>query len=66
MLRLNKYQDWLFDYTDKTVGLYLQRKQVVTGGTEPTDEECDWPSDDEKEELSVRTSPSSKVCYVGS
>lgn len=47
-------------YAAKYAPLFEKRKQVVTGGTEPTDEECDWPSDDEKEELSVRTSPSSK------
>ncbi|KAJ8298735.1 hypothetical protein KUTeg_022795 [Tegillarca granosa] len=47
-------------YAAKYGPLFEKRKQVVTGTTEPTDEECDWPSDDEKEELSVRTSPSSK------
>lgn len=36
--------------------LYFQRKTVITGNVEPTDEECDWPSDDEKEDeqLSVK------------
>lgn len=29
---------------------------MITGSVEPTDEECDWPSDDEKEDeqLSVK------------
>ncbi|KAJ8299685.1 hypothetical protein KUTeg_023745 [Tegillarca granosa] len=40
-------------YAAKYGPLFEKRKQVVTGTTEPTDEECDWPSDDEKEELSV-------------
>lgn len=36
--------------------MFLQRKTVITGSVEPTDEECDWPSDDEKEDeqLSVK------------
>lgn len=36
--------------------LFFQRKTVITGNVEPTDEECDWPSDDEKEDeqLSVK------------
>lgn len=29
--------------------LYEKRRDVVTGGIEPTDEDCDWPSDDEEE-----------------
>lgn len=38
----------------------FQRRDIVTGTVEPTEEECDWPSDDEKEEenklaVSVRT-----------
>ena len=28
----------------------LQRKEIVTGEYEPTDEECEWPSDDEDED----------------
>lgn len=31
----------------------FQRSKVVTGGVEPTDEECDWPSDEEKEDEKV-------------
>ena len=31
----------------------FQRSKVVTGVVEPTDEECDWPSDEEKEDEKV-------------
>ena len=27
-----------------------QRHEIITGGIEPTDSDCDWPSDDENEE----------------
>jgi len=30
--------------------LYDRRKDVVTGGVEPTDSDCEWPSDEEEEE----------------
>ena len=28
----------------------MQRQEIVNGGIEPTDSDCDWPSDDENEE----------------
>lgn len=31
----------------------LQRQEIVTGTVEPTDEECEWTSDREEEELAV-------------
>lgn len=32
----------------------LQRREIVTGTVEPTDEECEWTSDrEEEEELAV-------------
>lgn len=31
----------------------LQRREIVTGEVEPTDEECEWTSDREEEELAV-------------
>ena len=36
---------------------YLQRKDVINGSVEPTDSDCDWPSDEEEEDeanLSVK------------
>ena len=33
-----------------TVLFVLQRNEIVSGGIEPTDSDCDWPSDDETEE----------------
>lgn len=37
-----------------------QRRDIVTGAVEPTDEECEWHSDrDEEEELAV-----SIFCFV--
>ncbi|XP_062594921.1 nucleosome assembly protein 1-like 1 isoform X1 [Saccostrea cucullata] len=43
-------------YAGKYTPLFEKRKTVITGSVEPTDEECDWPSDDEKddEQLSVK------------
>lgn len=39
------------------VGLWCfvsQRRDIVTGSVEPTDDECEWQSDrDEEEELAV-------------
>ena len=32
----------------------MQREKIVNGVVEPTDEECDWPSDEEEEE-GIRT-----------
>ncbi|XP_033753359.1 nucleosome assembly protein 1-like 1 isoform X1 [Pecten maximus] len=37
-------------YASLYTPLFDKRKDVVTAAKEPTDEECDWPSDDEKEE----------------
>ena len=37
-------------YAAKYTPLFEKRSKVVTGGVEPTDEECDWPSDEEKED----------------
>lgn len=35
--------------------LSFQRRDVITGTVEPTDEECEWQSDrEEEEELAVR------------
>lgn len=46
-----RYPTWVLMWLN-----YFQRKTVITGSVEPTDEECDWPSDDEKEDeqLSVK------------
>lgn len=43
-------------YMSFDVILYFQRKIVITGNVELIDEECDWFSDDEKEDeyLSVK------------
>ena len=30
--------------------MYFQRQEIVTGNIEPTDSDCDWPSDDEEGE----------------
>ncbi|CAC5391928.1 NAP1L1 [Mytilus coruscus] len=40
-------------YATKYIPLFEKRSKVVTGGIEPTDEECDWPSDEEKEDEKV-------------
>lgn len=37
-------------YMSFDVILYFQRKIVITGNVELIDEECDWFSDDEKED----------------
>lgn len=29
---------------------HFQRREIVTGNIEPTDSDCDWPSDDEDAE----------------
>ena len=44
------------DVSEQVFDFCLQRKTVITGSVEPNDEECDWPSDDEKEDeqLSVK------------
>ncbi|XP_048780991.1 nucleosome assembly protein 1-like 1 isoform X4 [Ostrea edulis] len=43
-------------YASKYTPLYEKRKTVITGSVEPNDDECDWPSDEEKEDeqLSVK------------
>lgn len=28
----------------------MQRESIVTGAHEPTDEQCEWPSDEEEDE----------------
>ncbi|VDI49793.1 nucleosome assembly protein 1-like 1 [Mytilus galloprovincialis] len=37
-------------YATKYIPLFEKRSKVVTGGVEPTDDDCDWPSDEEKED----------------
>jgi len=37
-------------YAAKYQPLYDRRKDVVSGGVEPTDSDCEWPSDEEEEE----------------
>lgn len=37
-------------YAPKYTALFEKRKEVVTAAREPTDEECDWPSDEEEED----------------
>ncbi|XP_055957820.1 nucleosome assembly protein 1-like 1 isoform X3 [Patella vulgata] len=37
-------------YASKYVSMFDKRKEILTGNTEPTDEECDWPSEDEKDD----------------
>ena len=59
-------QNLLTEVRDETLGkavivfvVYLQRKDIVGGGVEPTDSDCDWPSDEEDEddeELAVSSS----------
>ncbi|KAG1652037.1 Nucleosome assembly protein 1-like 1 [Nymphon striatum] len=39
-------------YSQMYAPIYEKRKGIATGKVEPTDEECDFPSDDEEEELS--------------
>lgn len=41
--------------------LSFQREKIVNGKVEPTDEECDWPSDDEDEEEEV--SQDLELCF---
>jgi len=38
-------------YGPKYTALFEKRKEVVSATREPTDEECDWPSDEEDEEV---------------
>lgn len=37
-------------YAAKYAPLCERRKDIVGGGTEPTDSDCDWPSDEEEED----------------
>ncbi|KXJ27047.1 Nucleosome assembly protein 1-like 1 [Exaiptasia diaphana] len=37
-------------YAEKFKPLYEKRKNIANGHVEPTDKECEWPSDDEQEE----------------
>ena len=37
-------------YAEQYRPLYEKRRDVVAGGIEPTDSDCDWPSDDEEDE----------------
>lgn len=37
-------------YAPKYTALFEKRKEVISAIREPTDEECDWPSDEEEEE----------------
>ena len=36
------------------LSLPLQRRDIVNGGTEPTDSDCEWPSDEEDDEEEVK------------
>ncbi|ESO97619.1 hypothetical protein LOTGIDRAFT_103941, partial [Lottia gigantea] len=37
-------------YASKYVSMFDKRREILTGNVEPTDTECDWPSDDEKDD----------------
>jgi nucleosome assembly protein 1-like 1 len=37
-------------YASKYAPLFDKRQEIVTGSIEPTDDDCDWPSDEEEEE----------------
>ena len=37
----------------RTSLIIFQRKEILNGNVEPTDSDCDWPSDEEEEELVV-------------
>ena len=44
---------------------YLQRRDIINAGIEPTDSDCEWPSDEEDEEevkLAVRIMLLSTCC----
>jgi len=36
-------------YAEQFAPLFDRRREIVTGGVEPTDSDCDWPSDEEEE-----------------
>lgn len=42
----------------------LQRKSIVTGAVEPTDEECEWQSDHDDEELAVSISTVRHILHL--
>lgn len=44
-LVLYKFNDYRYDCYN-----LLQRRTIVNGEVEPTDEQCEWPSDDEDDE----------------
>ena len=57
------------DSAQQFVPAFVQRREILTGNQEPTEEECDWPSDEEKDEedklaVSVRITPSSFLLVV--
>ena len=36
--------------------MIFQRKEIIGGGIEPTDSDCDWPSEDEDEDEKLAVS----------
>ena len=43
----------------------FQRREIVTGSTEPTDSDCDWPSDEEEEDQKLAVSVfMASVCLI--
>merc|ERR1719219_2748882 len=49
-------------YHDLYTPLYEKRAQITKGTYEPTDPECDWPSEDEDEELADEVKDKVKLC----
>jgi len=47
-------------YADKYKALFDKRHEVVNAVREPTDEECDWPSDEEDEDEEGKLAPDSQ------
>ena len=37
-------------YIKKYMDIFRKRRSILTGGIEPTDSDCNWPSDDEEDE----------------
>ena len=35
---------------DKWIHFFFQRREILNGNVEPTDSDCDWPSDEEEDE----------------
>ncbi|KAI5732477.1 hypothetical protein M8J76_000711 [Diaphorina citri] len=52
-------------YHSKYFPLYDKRDAIVNGTYEPNDEECDWPSDEEEDELSKELKEKAKVQEAG-